>query len=66
MSKIKNTQELPEHYASTAAIQFALETDDGLDFLRLWNEGDFEAIRSWWDDIPDEVFIGADPLFKKE
>ena len=30
---------------AVAAIQFALETDDGLNFLRLWNEGSFDALR---------------------
>lgn len=48
--------------AAAAAIQFALETDDGLDFLRLWNQGDFDAIRKEWSDAPESVFIGADPL----
>lgn len=52
------------NYASVAAIQYALETDEGLEFLRLWNEGDFDAIRDEWEDVPDDVFIGADPLFK--
>lgn len=37
--------------------------------LRLWHEGDFETIRKEWGedyDIPDAIFIGADPLFKPE
>lgn len=48
--------------AAVAAIQFALETDDGLAFLRCWNEGNFEAIRQEWPEAPDVIFIGADPL----
>lgn len=48
--------------ASVAAIQFALETDDGLDFLRLWNEGEFDAIRREWPEAPEAIYIGADPL----
>ena len=48
--------------ASVAAIQFALETDDGLAFLRCWNEGDFDSIRKEWSEAPESVFIGADPL----
>ena len=48
--------------AAIAAIQFALETDEGLTFLRCWNEGDFKAIRDEWPEAPEEVFIGADPL----
>lgn len=31
--------------ASVAAIEFALTADDGLTFLRLWNEGSFDVIR---------------------
>lgn len=47
---------------ASAAIQFALETDDGLSFLRCWNEGDFDAVRRDWPEAPEAVFIGADPL----
>lgn len=47
---------------AVAAIQFALETDDGLSFLRCWNEGDFDAVRRDWPEAPEAVFVGADPL----
>lgn len=50
--------------AAVAAIQFTLNDEDGLQFLRLWNEGDFDAIRREWPDAPEDVFIGADPLYK--
>lgn len=50
--------------AAVAAIQFALADDDGMTFLRLWNEGEFDVIRREWPDAPGEVFIGADPLYK--
>lgn len=50
-------------YAAVAAIQYALENDEGLEFLRRWNQGDFDVLRREWPDVPDEVFIGADPLF---
>lgn len=50
------------HAPAVAAIQFALETDDGLSFLRCWNEGNFDAIRHEWPEAPEAVFIGADPL----
>lgn len=53
-----------ENDAAVAAIQFALETDEGLAFLRCWNEGDFDAIRLEWPDAPEEVFIGADPFYE--
>lgn len=48
--------------AAVAAIQFALETDDGLTFLRLWNQGDFDKTRHEWPEAPEAVYIGADPL----
>lgn len=50
--------------AAVAAIQFALDDDDGMQFLRLWNAGDFDVIRREWPEAPEEVFIGADPLHK--
>ncbi|UVM13049.1 hypothetical protein [Pseudomonas protegens] len=51
-------------YAAVAAIEFALKDEDGLIFLQFWHEGDFDAIRAEWENVPDEVFIGADPLFQ--
>jgi hypothetical protein len=50
--------------AAVAAIQFALNDDEGMQFLRVWNQGDFDVIRREWPDAPEEVFIGADPLHK--
>lgn len=48
-----------------AAIQYVLETnDEPVAFLECWNEGDFDALREEWDNVPDEVFIGADTQFK--
>lgn len=48
------------------AIRYALnQRAEGIDFLRLWFEGEFQVIREEWPDCPDEVFEGADPLFKK-
>lgn len=34
-----------------------------LEFLRCWNEGDFEALREEWPDAPEEIYL-ADPLYK--
>jgi hypothetical protein len=48
--------------AAVAAIEYALRTDEGLEFLRCWMYGNFEAIRNEWPDAPETVFIGADPL----
>lgn len=48
--------------AAVAAIQFALEDEDGIDFLRYWNEGEFDIVRRNWPDAPEAIYIGADPL----
>ncbi|WP_439125903.1 MAG: hypothetical protein ACNJA3_28765 (plasmid) [Pseudomonas rhizophila] len=50
--------------AAVAAIQFALKDDEGMQFLRLWNQCDFDVIRREWPEAPETVFIGADPLYK--
>ncbi|MYM37236.1 hypothetical protein GTP38_23190 [Duganella sp. FT94W] len=61
--------------AAVAAIHFALELTDGteIDFLRVWNEGNFDALRKEWPEAPEAIYIGADPshpettaLFEKE
>ena len=52
--------------ASVAAIQFALSAEEGMTFLRIWNEGEFDTIREEWPEAPEEVFIGADPLYVRE
>lgn len=52
--------------AAVAAIQYALNDSSSMfEFLYCWNEGDFQALRDEWEDVPDEVFIGADPSFKR-
>ncbi|WP_175981388.1 ead/Ea22-like family protein [Burkholderia sp. BCC1630] len=47
--------------ASVAAIQYALDADEGFEWLSLWNEGEFERCRRDWPDAPDDCYIGADP-----
>lgn len=39
-------------------------TEETVTLLNMWYHGDFQEMRDTWPDIPDEVFIGADPLFK--
>lgn len=69
MNKADLTAQQPEEDlppdAAVAAIAFALDykTEDSMEFLRLWNQGDFEECRKWWPDAPAEVYVGADPLF---
>ncbi len=53
---------IPSNVPAIAAIQFALRIDDGMRFLRLFDDGDFEAIRRDWQDTPTTIFGGADPL----
>lgn len=57
---IKNTALTTEKDAAMAAIQFALNEDDGMAFLRLWKQGDFDAIRREWPGAPEAVFISDD------
>ncbi|GAB7258988.1 hypothetical protein [Dickeya ananatis] len=53
---------------AVAAIEYALQldADECKMFLSYWNEGEFDILREEWPEIPDEVFIGADPLFQAE
>lgn len=49
--------------AAVAAIEYALTQGlEGLTFLQVWHQGDFDVIRREWPDAPEQVFIGADPL----
>src|SRR5690606_16583817 len=50
---------------AVAAIQFALNDPEGMTFLRLWNEGEFETLRREWPEAPSSIYIGADPLATK-
>lgn len=36
-----------------------------MEFLRCWNEGNFDALREEWPDAPEEIYL-ADPLYKGE
>lgn len=49
--------------AAVAAIEFAMQTDEGMNFLRCWIHGDFDVIRKEWPEAPEAVFIGADSLY---
>lgn len=48
---------------AVAAIEYALSKDchgSEREFLNCWLHGEFDAIRREWENVPDEVFIGAD------
>lgn len=53
------------HDCFNAVITFALKLrgQEGTDFLRCWNDGDFEVCRREWPEAPDECYIGADTQF---
>lgn len=36
-----------------------------MDFLRCWNEGNFDTLREEWPDAPEEIYL-ADPLYEGE
>ncbi|MCA7965750.1 hypothetical protein LGM54_22530 [Burkholderia cenocepacia] len=48
--------------ASVAAIQYALDAEEGFEWLSLWNEGEFDRCRHGWPDAPEDCYIGADPM----
>lgn len=50
-----------DNRAAVAAIQFALDCEEGLAFLRCWNQGDFDTCRKEWPEAPAECYVGADP-----
>lgn len=54
--------------ASTAAIEFALTQGSGdiHGFLSAWLHGDFDVLRKEWPEAPEAIYIGADPMFKRE
>ena len=58
------TDDLIENNPANAAIQYSLSQDcfgSERSFLLAWTHGDFDVIRSKWQNVPDAVFIGADP-----
>lgn len=50
-----------------AVISYMLgkgRVESPLEFLRCWNDGDFESLREEWPDAPEEIYL-ADPLYKE-
>ena len=64
--KLDNVALQSKNDPAVAAMDFALKTEDGLTFLRLWYTGCFPEIRKEWPDCPIECFIGADPMLNME
>lgn len=57
-----------QHNAYNAVITFVTEDGyvDGLDFLRLWNEGDFAACRRDWPEAPEACYTGLETPYGSE
>lgn len=55
---------MPKNDAAVAAMQFAVDATEGMEFLRQWLYGNFDLIRKEWPEAPESVFIGADPMHK--
>ncbi|RMX08129.1 hypothetical protein D8I35_03110 [Corticibacter populi] len=47
--------------AATEAIKYAVSIDSGIEYLRCWLHGEFEACRNEWPDAPISCYIGSDP-----
>jgi hypothetical protein len=42
------------------AIKFALEAEDGMQWLKYWNDGEFAICRHQWPEAPESCYIDAD------
>ena len=66
LTRDKFSDNIHSNNPAVAAIEYALNhrTEDPLTFLDLWFYGEFDIIRKEWDDVPDEVFLGAEVGFE--
>ena len=46
---------MPE--AANAAMEYAVTANEGQSFLKLWHEGNFDAIRKGWPDAPETIYV---------
>lgn len=71
LRRLEEAEEEAAQDPASALITFILEHANGPDgfdpvyLMETWNEGNFEALRRDWPELPEEVYIGADPLHKK-
>lgn len=71
LKRLEEAEEEAEQDPASALITFILEHANGPDgfdplyLMETWNEGNFEALRRDWPELPEEVYIGADPLHEK-
>jgi hypothetical protein len=43
--------------AAKAAMEYAVELEDGLEFLRLWQSDNWESIQQRWPDAPQMIYV---------
>lgn len=57
----------PRNDSAINAIEYATkqDADEGIEFLQHWMHGDFPLIQKYFENVPESVFIGADPLLPK-
>jgi hypothetical protein len=50
-----------------ALITYILENqcESPFEFLRCWNDADFDSLRNEWPDAPEEIYFGADAQHPK-
>ena len=71
LKRLEEAEEEASQDPASALITFILEHANGPDgfdpvyLMETWNEGNFEALRREWPELPEEVYIGADPLHEK-
>lgn len=65
LTYIKQQQQMEA--AANAVFTFMLKypCESPLEFLRCWNEGNFDALRAEWPEAPDEIYIGPDQFHPK-
>lgn len=53
--------------AAVNAIKFAIDpnTESPLEFLKLWDECDFDAIEKKWPHAPEGVYEGVDHFYPR-
>lgn len=55
-----------ENNAAVASIMYVLANpcESPIEFLSCWVHGDFDILRKEWENVPEEVFIGADSQYR--
>lgn len=53
----KRHSQSPLPVAAKTAMEYAVTAQEGQTFLKLWQEGDFDAIRKEWPDAPEMIYV---------